>query len=152
MRSALRDADLQPTSIGYVNAHATSTPVGDAIEADALHGVFGASSGHTPVYVSSTKGATGHMLGAAGAVEAAFTIMALNQGILPPTLNLSLPEPGSDEPSLARPSFQHITGCAKVLGPDESIQCAMSNSFGFGGTNASLIFKRYYSDSAERDQ
>jgi 3-oxoacyl-[acyl-carrier-protein] synthase II len=151
MRSALRDASLQPSSIGYVNAHATSTPVGDAIEADALQGVFG-SSGHSgerkcPLYVSSTKGATGHMLGAAGAVEAAFTAMAVSTGVLPPTLNLTLSEPTNSTMSgagdLIRPAFRHITGKSVTMTPELGFEYGMSNSFGFGGTNASLIFRKY---------
>jgi 3-oxoacyl-[acyl-carrier-protein] synthase II len=158
MRSALRDASLQPSSIGYVNAHATSTPVGDAIEADALQGVFG-SSGHRhsgegdtaerkcPLYVSSTKGATGHMLGAAGAVEAAFTAMAVSTGVLPPTLNLTLSEPTNSTMSgagdLIRPAFRHITGKSVTMTPELGFEYGMSNSFGFGGTNASLIFRKY---------
>ena len=143
MRSALRDANIEPASIGYVNAHATSTPVGDAIEADALQEVFAkdCSSRSNPLYVSSTKGATGHMLGAAGAVEAAFTVMALNKGVLPPTLNLSLSKEGQNtEELLVRPAFDHIVGAARQA-PD--LEYAMSNSFGFGGTNASLVFRKF---------
>lgn len=152
MRSALRDASIHPSRIGYINAHATSTPVGDAIEVDAIEGVFGNCSKEefevnkrvSPLFVSSTKGATGHMLGAAGAVEAAFTAMAVSTGILPPTLNLTISNSSPGGEDLIRPSFSHITG--QALSIEQNLEYAMSNSFGFGGTNASLIFRKYNID------
>jgi 3-oxoacyl-[acyl-carrier-protein] synthase II len=138
MLSALRDAgDLCPSLVGYVNAHATSTPAGDAAEVAAIEAVFGPTSsqrGGSPLYVSSTKGATGHLLGAAGAVEAAFSIMALGKGDIPPTVNLV--EPDAD-PS----SFRHVLENKSVSAPD--LKYVMTNSFGFGGVNVSLIFKKF---------
>lgn len=138
MISALRDANiLCPTKIGYINAHATSTPAGDAAEVQAIEAVFGPSTqlrrADSPLYVSSTKGATGHLLGAAGAVEAIFSIMALTSNRVPPTANLRHPEPESVV-------FKHVVRESAAT-PD--LQYAMSNSFGFGGVNASLIFKKY---------
>jgi len=146
MMTALWDAGLQPEDVGYINAHATSTPAGDLAETDAIHNVFGQDQitdnnrkGRTfPLYVSSTKGATGHMLGAAGAVEAAFAVMALRTGTLPPTLNLSVSTDETSE-STVRESFQHIPGVPVKA----DVSHVMSNSFGFGGTNASLIFSKY---------
>jgi 3-oxoacyl-[acyl-carrier-protein] synthase II len=128
MRSALRDAGLQPRDIGYVNAHAASTPVGDPLEVAALRGVFGADTPAVPM--SSTKSMTGHMMGAAGAIELAVTGLALQRGILPPTINLESPEIGGDVdyvPNVARPA---------------RIDATLSNSFGFGGTNACLVLRR----------
>lgn len=124
MAAALADAGVGAADVGYVNAHATSTPLGDRLEAKAIRDVFGARA---PA-VSSTKGAVGHLLGAAGAVEAAFAVLALLRGVLPPTLNQEDPDPEIDldvVPNEARP----FTG-----------RFAMSNAFGFGGTNSSLVF------------
>jgi 3-oxoacyl-[acyl-carrier-protein] synthase II len=126
MRKALAMAGLAPAEIGYVNAHATSTMVGDAAEIAALGAVF-AGRGQD-LAVSSTKSATGHMLGAAGAIEAVFAVLALRDGMLPPTLNLEAPDVGEQfdlVPKVARP---------------RAIRHALSNSFGFGGVNASLVF------------
>jgi 3-oxoacyl-[acyl-carrier-protein] synthase II len=128
MRRALASADLAPADVDYVNAHATSTPAGDRIEATAIRAVFGADADDTPV--SSTKGATGHMLGAAGAVEALFCVRALETGLLPATRNLDDPDP--DCP------LDHVAHKARRA----RIRVAMSNSFGFGGTNASLLLAR----------
>ena len=129
MKIALGHAKLNASDLGYVNAHATSTPVGDPIELTALRGLLGDSV--STVAVSSTKSATGHLLGAAGAIEAIFTVMALKEQVVPGTLNLHKPEgaEGFDlVPLEPRPrSFTH----------------ALSNSFGFGGTNASLVMSRY---------
>lgn len=120
--SALREAGLSPEDIGYVNAHATSTPVGDITEAGAIRKVFGRGEP-----VSSVKSMTGHMLGASAAFEAAVTLMALYEGVLPPTVNLQEPEGGLD----------YVTEARKA-----DLEAAVSNSFGFGGVNAVLVFKR----------
>jgi 3-oxoacyl-[acyl-carrier-protein] synthase II len=124
---ALADADLRADEIGYVNAHGTSTPAGDAAETRVLNLVFDDPRSMPPI--SSTKGATGHTLGAAGATEAVFTVLALHQGVLPPTLNLSDPEFTLDfVPNAARAS---------------EIEAALSNSFGFGGHNSAVAFRRW---------
>ncbi|KST57675.1 3-oxoacyl-ACP synthase [Methylobacterium sp. GXS13] len=125
--TALAMAGLEPASIGYVNAHATATPVGDSGELAALRSVFGGSG---PA-ISSTKSATGHLLGAAGAVEAIITVMALRSGVLPPTLNLTDPDEASAGLDLIGPTARHA-----------SIEHALSNGFGFGGVNASIVLKR----------
>lgn len=128
MRLALEDAGLAPAEVGYVNAHGTSTPVGDLKEIEALKEVFAGSAG--ALKVSSTKSMHGHMLGAAGAAEAIVCAQALQTGIIPPTINL-------DHPS---------EGCDLELVPHKAVEAeisaAMSNSFGFGGTNATLVLKR----------
>jgi beta-ketoacyl-acyl-carrier-protein synthase II len=128
MRLALEDADLTPADVDYLNAHATSTPAGDVSEARALRAVFGAHADQ--LAVSSTKSMTGHLLGAAGALEALLCIRALETEILPPTINLETPDPECD--------LDHIANKAR----HRSIRVALSNSFGFGGTNAALIFVR----------
>jgi 3-oxoacyl-[acyl-carrier-protein] synthase II len=169
MISALHDANISPSLIGYINAHATSTPLGDRAEVNAIHSVFSndiwpaepselspvnlnkqipmneSSPTLQPLYVSSTKGATGHMLGAAGAMEAALTLFSLQTQIIPPTLNLSLPASSATAPEdlLVRSSFRHVPKQALRLPSDHRYRYAMSNSFGFGGTNATLIFKKY---------
>ena len=137
MLMALKQAGLPTSSVQYVNAHATSTPKGDEIEALAIDRTLsdGSSGG---LFVSSTKGATGHLLGAAGAIEAAFTVLSLIEGSIPPTQNLE--ETDDAEKSF---SFHHVR--------DEPIKnvnltVTLSNSFGFGGTNASLVFTRYDKD------
>ncbi|WP_029040861.1 beta-ketoacyl-ACP synthase II [Cucumibacter marinus] len=127
MRSAIRMAGLNSSDIGYVNAHATSTEVGDAIELAALGSLF-ADSAEMPA-LSSTKASTGHMLGAAGAMEALISVQALRTGILPPTINLDNPD---DEAT----RFDLIRG----KGVEKSVRYALSNSFGFGGVNAALVF------------
>ncbi len=126
MRLAIEDAGLDAAEIGYVNAHATSTPAGDPPEVYALRRVFGKSIDR--VAVSATKSMTGHLLGAAGAVEGILTVRALQSGCLPPTINLDDPDPEC--------ALDHVVGKAREL----QVQAALSNSFGFGGTNASLIF------------
>jgi len=127
MRNALRNGGMAPSDIQYVNAHGTSTPLGDDLELEAVERLFGdAAKG---VAMSSTKSATGHLLGAAGAIEAIFSILAIRDGVAPPTLNL-------DEPS--RESV--IDRVAHQAQP-RKITAALSNSFGFGGTNASVIFR-----------
>lgn len=128
MRLALEDAGLYPEDIGYVNAHATSTPVGDRIEAYAIRKVFGA---HTKqLFVSSTKSMTGHLLGAAGAVEAIATVLALVRGKVPPTINLDRLDPDID------------LDCVPHEARTANIEAAMTNNFGFGGQNASLVVRR----------
>lgn len=130
MRLALDMAGLKPGAISYVNAHATSTPVGDAAELAALTSVFGpAGSG---VAVSSTKSATGHMLGAAGAIEAIFSVLALRHQILPPGLNIERP--------MAEAEGFNLIGAVARPG---AIEHVLSNAFGFGGVNAALVFSRY---------
>jgi 3-oxoacyl-[acyl-carrier-protein] synthase II len=129
MQKALQGSGVSPSQVSYINAHATSTPVGDEIEQDAIHQVFGAE-GVQRMHVSSTKGATGHLLGAAGAVEAAFTILALHNRSAPATCNLEQPDPQL-LPLLVRGQPAQLPA-----GP----LAAVCNSFGFGGTNASIVF------------
>jgi 3-oxoacyl-[acyl-carrier-protein] synthase II len=128
MKLALEDAELTPADIAYVNAHATSTPAGDSSEARAIRAVFGAHADR--VAVSATKSMTGHMLGAAGAVEALLCIRALETGWLPPTINLEDPDPDC--------ALDHVANQARQI----DVRYALSNSFGFGGTNAGLVFGR----------
>jgi 3-oxoacyl-[acyl-carrier-protein] synthase II len=128
MRMALKDAGLAPKDIQYINAHGTSTPVGDGLEALAVHKLFGEDA--KKVWVSSTKSMTGHALGAAGAIESAFCIMALKDQVAPPTINLENPGEGCD--------LDFIPNQAR----DGRIQHVLNNSFGFGGTNASVIFSK----------
>jgi 3-oxoacyl-[acyl-carrier-protein] synthase II len=132
MRNAINDAKLTPADIDYVNAHGTSTPIGDVLETKAIKRTFGAD---TKVAVSSTKSMTGHLLGGAGGLEAGLTILALKDQILPPTINLANPDPECD--------LDYVPNTARKA----PIQIALSNSFGFGGTNGSLIFRRW----AEQD-
>lgn len=129
MKAALKRAGVTPADIGYVNAHGTSTPLGDDIELTAIKRLFGADIGK--VSISSTKSAIGHLLGAAGAVEAIYSIKAIETGILPPTLNL-------DDPSDVAAGIDLVPHKAK----EKKVDVALSNSFGFGGTNASLVFRR----------
>jgi 3-oxoacyl-[acyl-carrier-protein] synthase II len=129
MRAALDDGGIEATRVGYINAHGTSTPQGDVQECRAIRGVFGAHAAH--LAVSSTKSMTGHLLGAAGGVEAAFTALALHHGMLPPTINHEDPDPECDldvVPNVARRA---------------EVDVAISNSFGFGGTNATLALARH---------
>ncbi|HUX79079.1 MAG TPA: beta-ketoacyl-ACP synthase II [Alphaproteobacteria bacterium] len=126
MRNALRRAELNPEDVGYINAHGTSTPIGDVIELTSVKRLFGDNPTH--LSISSTKSAIGHLLGAAGGVEAIFCILALRDGILPPTLNLDNPSEGCETIDL-------IPHKAK----EKKLRYVMSNSFGFGGTNASLV-------------
>jgi len=127
MRNALRDAKLEPEAIGYLNAHGTSTPIGDTLEAHAIRNLFG-----TRVPVSSTKSMTGHLLGGAGGLEAGITVLALRDQILPPTVNLENQDPETD-------NMDFVPNQARKI----SFEYAMSNSFGFGGTNGALLFKRW---------
>jgi 3-oxoacyl-[acyl-carrier-protein] synthase II len=129
MSMAIRRADLAVDEIDYINAHGTSTPVGDEIELRAVERLLGASAGKTTM--SSTKSSTGHLLGAAGAVEAIFSILAVRDQIAPPTLNL------------VNPSVDTIIDLAPLVARKRPIRAALSNSFGFGGTNASLVFRAF---------
>jgi len=132
MKAALAQAGVAPEEVGYVNAHATSTPQGDTLELKSIGKVFGEQKAReVPLMVSSTKGAMGHLLGAAGAAEAAFTILALKKGRAPPTLNLETQEEGGD------------LDLVPLVPKDAVLTAALSNSFGFGGTNASLCFTRF---------
>ena len=128
MRNALRDAKLDPSAIDYLNAHGTSTPVGDKIETIAIKRTFGAD---TKVAVSSTKSMTGHLLGGAGALEAGISILAIRDQIAPPTINQDNPDPECD--------LDYVPNHARPM----RIRHALSNSFGFGGTNGALIFKEF---------
>jgi 3-oxoacyl-[acyl-carrier-protein] synthase II len=129
MKAAMKDAKLQPEDIGYVNAHGTSTPLGDTIETRALKRVFGERAKEVPI--SSTKSMTGHLLGGAGGLEAGIIVLALRDQILPPTINQETPDPECD--------LDYIPNVARKA----QVEYALSNSFGFGGTNAALIFKRW---------
>lgn len=128
MTNALRDAQLAVEAVDYINAHGTSTPAGDKIESDAAKQVFGAHA--YKLAMSSTKSVTGHLLGAAGGVEAIFSILALRDQVAPPTINLDQPEEGCDLNYVAHHPQQR------------PMQVAMSNSFGFGGTNGTVIFRK----------
>jgi 3-oxoacyl-[acyl-carrier-protein] synthase II len=128
MKSALRDAQLNPSDIDYINAHGTSTSVGDMTETIAIKGVFGADA--YKVAVSSTKSMTGHLLGAAGGLEAAVAAMTIKTNIIPPTINYETPDPACD--------LDYVPNTAREM----NVTHVMSNSFGFGGTNATLIFSR----------
>ena len=129
MAGAMRDAGLEPTAIGYINAHGTSTPYNDKFETIAIKRLFGEHAGR--LAVSSTKSMTGHLLGAAGGVEAIATALALHHGILPPTINYEKPDPECD--------LDYIPNQARK----QDVDFALSNAFGFGGTNATLAFKKY---------
>lgn len=128
MRLALRDGRVDPRSVDYINAHGTSTPLGDRAESDAIKTVFGDHA--RDLAVSSTKSMTGHMLGAAGGTEAIFTILAIRDGMLPPTINLENPSEGCD--------LDYVPNQAR----ETPVNVALSNSFGFGGTNGTLVFTR----------
>jgi 3-oxoacyl-[acyl-carrier-protein] synthase II len=129
MEAALRQAALRPEQVQHLNAHSTSTPVGDLGELEAIKRVFGRESG---IAVSATKSATGHLLGAAGGVEAIFTILALRDQVAPPTLNLENADP-------AAAGIDLVANVARGM----AIEHAISNGFGFGGVNASLVFRRW---------
>ncbi|MGI9111123.1 MAG: beta-ketoacyl-ACP synthase II [Gaiellaceae bacterium] len=130
MTMALRDAGIDASEIGYINAHGTSTPLGDASETRVLKLALGEENARR-IPVSSTKGATGHCLGAAGAVEAIFTILATNRGVLPPTINYEVEDPTCD--------LDYIPNEAR----ESEISVGLSNSFGFGGHNACVVFRRH---------
>ena len=130
MERAIKDAGISPDQIGYVNAHGTSTPYNDKFESLAIKKVFGAHA-KNGLAVSSTKSMTGHALGAAGGIEAVFSILAIRETKIPPTINYQVPDPDCD--------LDYVPNVAR----DAEIEYVLSNSFGFGGTNACLIFKRY---------
>jgi len=129
MREALADADLAPGAVDYINAHATSTPLGDRSEVLAIKKVFGDHTGK--LAVSSTKSMTGHLLGAAGGLEAAVCLLAIDRGEIPPTINYEVPDPDCD------------LDCVPNVARKTAVNAALSNSFGFGGHNATLVFKKY---------
>ena len=126
MSNAIHDAEINSSEIDYINAHGTSTPLGDIAETIALKNVFG----NDVPQISSTKSMTGHTLGAAGAIESIFCIKAINEGIVPPTLNLDNPDPLCD------------LNYTPLVSTEKKIEVAMNNSFGFGGTNSTLVFKK----------
>ena len=128
MEMAMKTAGVSKESVGYINAHGTSTQLGDMVELNAVQRVFGNDSSVT---MSSTKSATGHALGAAGAIEAIFCVKAMQDGIVPPTLNLHDAPEGNK------------VDLVPLVAKEKKLEYAMSNSFGFGGTNASLIFKKF---------
>jgi 3-oxoacyl-[acyl-carrier-protein] synthase II len=129
MRMALQDARMAPEEVDYINAHGTSTPLNDKIETLAIKAVFGEHARR--LAISSTKSMMGHLLGAAGGVEAAVCVLAIRHGVIPPTINYEYPDPECD--------LDYVPNQARR----QPVRVAMTNSFGFGGTNACLIFKRY---------
>ncbi|HSW63376.1 MAG TPA: beta-ketoacyl-ACP synthase II [Dissulfurispiraceae bacterium] len=129
MKLSIQDAGITPESVQYVNAHGTSTPFGDELETAAVKTVFGEHAYR--LCVSSTKSMTGHLLGAAGGVEAVFSVLSIVNNVVPPTMNIEEPDPECD--------LDYVPNKARQL----EVQYALSNSFGFGGTNASLLFKKY---------
>jgi 3-oxoacyl-[acyl-carrier-protein] synthase II len=129
MRMAIKDAGLMPQDIDYINAHGTSTPLNDLTETQAIKTVFGEHA--KKVAISSTKSMTGHLLGAAGSTEAIFTLLAIRDGIIPPTINYDVPDPECD--------LDYVPNVAR----HQPLTVAMSNAFGFGGTNATLIFRKF---------
>jgi len=129
MVNAMRNAGVDPSDVGYVNAHGTSTSLGDIAETMAVKTAFGDHAMSLPV--SSTKSMTGHLLGAAGAIEAVYTTLSVNKGVIPPTINLEEPDPECD--------LDYVADGAREV----AVEVALSNSFGFGGTNGTLVMKRY---------
>ena len=125
----MRDAQLAPDAVQYLNAHATSTPLGDRAETKAIKQAFGEHAAR--LAVSSTKSMTGHLLGAAGVVEAIFSVLALRDQVAPPTINLADPDPECD--------LDYVPHVARQM----ALDVTMSNSFGFGGTNGTLVFRRF---------
>ena len=129
MVNALRDAGIAPEQVQYLNAHATSTPLGDVAETVAIKSAFGPHAAR--LAVSSTKSMTGHLLGAEGVVEGIFSVLAIRDGVAPPTINLENPDPACD--------LDYVPNVARRM----PIEVSMSNSFGFGGTNGTVIFRRF---------
>ena len=128
MKIALNDAGMQAVEVDYLNAHGTSTPLGDVAETLAMKRAFGDHA--YKLMVSSTKSMTGHLLGAAGGIEAIFSVLALHHGVVPPTINLDEPGEGCD--------LDYVPNVAR----QQQIKVAMSNGFGFGGTNGTLVFRK----------
>lgn len=128
MRKAIKEAGIAPHNVGYINAHATSTPLGDKIEVKAMQEVFGKDLEKIPV--SSTKSSVGHLCGAAGAIEAIFCLLAMRDSVLPPTINFENPDPECD------------IDCVPNQAREKEVEFSLSNSFGFGGHNVSLLFKK----------
>lgn len=129
MRNALKDAGIQPSQVDYINAHGTSTPMGDELETKAIHDVFG---DHVKrLAVSSTKSMTGHLLGAAGAIEGVACVMSICEGIIPPTINYTVPDPNCD--------LDYVPNTARKA----PVNVVISNAFGFGGHNVTLVFKKF---------
>ncbi|GAC1644180.1 MAG: beta-ketoacyl-ACP synthase II [Acidobacteriaceae bacterium] len=131
MNNALKDAGISKDQIGYINAHGTSTPIGDVLESQAIKNLFGEHAKNGDVVISSTKSMTGHLLGGAGGLEAGITVRALQEQKIPPTINIFNQDPECD-----------LDYCANAA-REKKMEYALSNSFGFGGTNGSLIFKRW---------
>jgi len=129
MQMAMRDAGVAPEQVGYINAHGTSTPYNDRLETLAIKKAFGDHA--YKLAVSSTKSMTGHLLGAAGGIEAVFSVLAIARNMLPPTINYTTPDPACD--------LDYVPNEPR----EAQVECALSNSFGFGGTNAALLFRRY---------
>jgi 3-oxoacyl-[acyl-carrier-protein] synthase II len=129
MKAALDSAGLNPEDVDYINAHGTSTPAGDLCETQGIKGVFGDHA--KKLMVSSSKSMTGHLLGAAGGIEAAFSVLAVHHGVVPPTINLDDPDPACD--------LDYVPHTAR----EADIDVAVSNSFGFGGTNATVIVRKF---------
>jgi 3-oxoacyl-[acyl-carrier-protein] synthase II len=129
MRMAIKDAGLEPEDIEYINAHGTSTPLNDATETQAIKTTFGERAKKVPI--SATKSMTGHLLGAAGSTEAIFTVLAIRDGVLPPTINYEEPDPECD--------LDYVPNVARR----QPVNIAISNAFGFGGTNATLVLKKF---------
>jgi 3-oxoacyl-[acyl-carrier-protein] synthase II len=128
MHAAVKRAGISADEIDYINAHGTSTPLGDEIELGAVHRLVGNAAGR--ICMSSTKSSIGHLLGAAGAVEAIFSILAMRDGVIPPTINLD------------NPSIETAIDLVPHRSKRREVNVTLSNSFGFGGTNASLVFRR----------
>jgi 3-oxoacyl-[acyl-carrier-protein] synthase II len=128
MKMALKNAGVAPEQVSYINAHGTSTPMGDMYETMAIKSIFGDHA--KEMMVSSTKSMTGHLLGAAGGIEAVYTLMAMDKGVVPPTINYTDPDPECD--------LDYVPNTARA----GKLEYAMSNNFGFGGTNATLLFKK----------
>jgi 3-oxoacyl-[acyl-carrier-protein] synthase II len=129
MRMAIKDAGLRPEDIDYINAHGTSTPLNDLTETQAIKSVFGEHA--KKVAISATKSMTGHLLGAAGSTEAIFSLLAIRDGIIPPTINYDVPDPECD--------LDYVPNVARR----QTLTVVMSNAFGFGGTNATLILRKF---------
>ncbi|NTW81618.1 MAG: beta-ketoacyl-[acyl-carrier-protein] synthase II, partial [Geobacteraceae bacterium] len=128
MKMALKNAGITPEQVSYINAHGTSTPIGDMYESMAIKSVFGDHA--KKMLVSSTKSMTGHLLGAAGGIETVYTLMAMEKCVVPPTINYTDPDPECD--------LDYVPNTAR----EAKLEYAMSNNFGFGGTNATLLFKK----------